>query len=59
MGCKSRINKLLSFIGISKHAPLASWSTGRGAGAAVTGEKLAEAAGLSVPRVYQIRDGRR
>jgi hypothetical protein len=23
------------------------------------GEKLAEAAGLSVPRVYQIRDGRR
>jgi hypothetical protein len=25
----------------------------------ITGEKLAEAAGLSVPRVYQIRDGRR
>jgi hypothetical protein len=24
----------------------------------ITGEKLAEAAGLSVPRVYQIRDGR-
>jgi hypothetical protein len=24
-----------------------------------SGEKLAEAAGLSVPRVYQIRDGRR
>jgi len=23
------------------------------------GEKLAEAAGLSLPRVYQIRDGRR
>jgi hypothetical protein len=26
---------------------------------AISGEKLAEAAGLSVPRVYQIRDGRR
>jgi hypothetical protein len=25
----------------------------------ISGEKLAEAAGLSVPRVYQIRDGRR
>jgi hypothetical protein len=25
----------------------------------IPGEKLAEAAGLSVPRVYQIRDGRR
>ena len=25
----------------------------------IAGEKLAEAAGLSVPRVYQIRDGRR
>ena len=25
----------------------------------LSGEKLAEAAGLSVPRVYQIRDGRR
>jgi hypothetical protein len=25
----------------------------------VSGEQLAEAAGLSVPRVYQIRDGRR
>jgi hypothetical protein len=25
----------------------------------IVGEKLAEAAGLSVPRVYQIRDGRR
>ena len=24
----------------------------------ISGEKLAEAAGLSVPRVYQIRDGR-
>jgi hypothetical protein len=25
----------------------------------ISGEQLAEAAGLSVPRVYQIRDGRR
>jgi hypothetical protein len=25
----------------------------------IPGEQLAEAAGLSVPRVYQIRDGRR
>lgn len=25
----------------------------------ITGEQLAEAAGLSLPRVYQIRDGRR
>lgn len=25
----------------------------------ISGEKLAEAAGLSLPRVYQIRDGRR
>jgi len=25
----------------------------------ISGEKLAEAAALSVPRVYQIRDGRR
>lgn len=25
----------------------------------ISGEKLAEAASLSVPRVYQIRDGRR
>ena len=25
----------------------------------IAGEQLAEAAGLSVPRVYQIRDGRR
>jgi hypothetical protein len=25
----------------------------------ISGEKLAEAAGLFVPRVYQIRDGRR
>ncbi len=25
----------------------------------ISGEKLAAAAGLSVPRVYQIRDGRR
>ena len=25
----------------------------------ISGELLAEAAGLSVPRVYQIRDGRR
>jgi hypothetical protein len=27
--------------------------------AGIPGEQLAEAAGLSVPRVYQIRDGRR
>ena len=25
----------------------------------ISGERIAEAAGLSVPRVYQIRDGRR
>jgi len=25
----------------------------------ILGEQLAEAAGLSVPRIYQIRDGRR
>jgi hypothetical protein len=25
----------------------------------ISGERLAEAAGMSVPRVYQIRDGRR
>jgi hypothetical protein len=30
-----------------------------GFGQGIAGERLAEAAGLSVPRVYQIRDGRR
>jgi hypothetical protein len=30
-----------------------------GFGQGIAGEKIAEAAGLSVPRVYQIRDGRR
>jgi hypothetical protein len=32
---------------------------GEGFDQGITGEQLAEAAGLSVPRVYQIRDGRR
>jgi hypothetical protein len=34
-------------------------STAQPAGGYRAGERLAEAAGLSVPRVYQIKDGRR
>jgi hypothetical protein len=33
-------------------------SPAEGLESGIPGEKLAEAAGLSVPRVYQIRDGR-
>jgi hypothetical protein len=33
--------------------------TSEGVKEGIVGEKLAEAAGLSLPRVYQIRDGRR
>jgi hypothetical protein len=34
-------------------------ATSKGFDHGISGEKLAEAAGLSVPRVYQIRDGQR